>query len=154
MEILIYTDGSCHTKWRVGAWVAILFISDEKVILNGVVTGTTHQRMELMAVIKALEFIKVNYTDNRVLLHSDSQYVLTIPERSEKIAATDFISSKGKELPNTDLVKTLLQLIPGFDITYIKIKAHQKANEAAVYNCEADKLSRKLVRDAVKNNPA
>ena len=54
----IYTDGSCHTQFLIGAWAAIIFISGEKIILSGIENYTTHNRMELMAVIKALEFIR------------------------------------------------------------------------------------------------
>ena len=151
METLIYTDGSCHTQWRIGAWVAILLVNDEKITLSGTVSGTTHQRMELMAVIKALEFIRHHYADHPAIeLYSDSQYVLSIPERSDKLAATAFITQRGKVLPNADLVKTLMELIPHFAITYVKIKAHQKKTDVPNYNTEADRLSRKLVRDAVK----
>ena len=57
----IYTDGSCHTQKRIGAWVAIILTGTEKKVLSGIVQDTTHNRMELYAVIKGIEYIKNNY---------------------------------------------------------------------------------------------
>ena len=56
-EITIYTDGSCHAQKRIGAWAAIVIINIEKIVLKGVEINTTHNRMELMAVIKAIEYV-------------------------------------------------------------------------------------------------
>jgi ribonuclease HI len=40
--IIIYTDGSCHTQQQIGAWSAIILVDDEKIILSGIETNTTH----------------------------------------------------------------------------------------------------------------
>ena len=54
--ITIYTDGSCHTQQLVGAWAAIIFIGAKKFVLSGTEENTTHNRMELTAIIEALKF--------------------------------------------------------------------------------------------------
>ena len=56
----IYTDGSCHTQHCIGAWASIVFIGNEKIILSGKEINTTHNRMELLAVINAVEYIQNN----------------------------------------------------------------------------------------------
>jgi ribonuclease HI len=152
MQILIYTDGSCHTQLLIGGWAAILFIGQEKVVLTGTETGTTHNRMELLAVIKAIEYVIANCNQpTPINIISDSQYVIGLDARKEKLSANNFTTKAGNETRNTDLVKQLLYLSVSVPVSFTKIKAHQKKQEdgAVNYNTEVDHLARKLVRDAV-----
>jgi ribonuclease HI len=144
----IYTDGSCHTQNRIGAWVAIILTGTKKKVLSGIVQGTTHNRMELSAVIKGIEYIRSNYPAIKTIkLFSDSQYVTGLRDREGKLAAMDFLTKKGTGIQNADLVKELLALFSILPVELIKVKAHQKKTGTVNYNIEADKLSRKMVRD-------
>ena len=146
----IYTDGSCNTRLHIGACVAIFFVDDEKIVLSETFSDTTHQRMELAAPIMALNYILQHFKKvNKVELHSDSQYVAKLKNRADNIALKNYITSKGNEIRNIDLIKRWIQLNKNFSITTIKMKAHQKMADETQYNIEADKLSRKLVRGAV-----
>jgi len=146
----IYTDGSCHTQHKIGTWVAIILTGTERKVLSGTVKGTTHNRMELMAVVKAVEYIKIHFANiTPVKVYTDSQYVTGLPVRKEKLAEADFTSGKGNLLQNADLVKTFFETISKLAIEFIKIKAHQKSTGVVNYNREADILSRKLLRNAV-----
>ncbi|MHA4812463.1 RNase H family protein [Flavitalea flava] len=162
----IYTDGSCHTQLGKGAWVAILLTGEDKVVLSGVVEDTTHNRMEVLAVIRAIQHIKINYPFiSHLKIGSDSQYVVGLPGRARKLSASGFANKKGVELQNADLVKEFLDLTGAFLIEWIKIKAHSqnsgshgsdkeseavyRESEGIRYNREADILSRKLVRELV-----
>lgn len=148
----IYTDGSCQTGTRAGAWVAIIFAGEEKKVLSGTVTDTTHNRMELSAVIKGLQYIRHNYPRIKsIKVFSDSQYVVGLPGRKEKLSASGFHTKKGSEMQNADLVKELLVLFSTLPVDLIKVKAHQKKTGAVNHNIEADKLSRKIVRNAVSD---
>lgn len=148
---LVYTDGSCHTRLRLGAWVAILFIEGAKIILSGVEKDTTHQRMELLAVLHALDFLKKEYPDHvAVKIISDSQYVTGLPVRRDLLRTQNFLSRKGTPVRNADLVKKIFQYEAQTAITFEKIKAHQRSSGIAVnYNAEADVLCRKRMREAV-----
>ncbi len=55
--IIIYTDGSCNPKIGIGAWATIIFINEGKITLEGSAKDTTHQRMELIAVIEAFSHV-------------------------------------------------------------------------------------------------
>ncbi len=69
----IYTDGACKGNPGPGGWGVLLKSgSKEKEMFGGEPT-TTNNRMELMAVIRALEALK---RPCAVTLHVDSQYVL------------------------------------------------------------------------------
>ncbi len=150
--IIVYTDGSCHTQQLIGAWVAIIFIEGEKIILSGVQNNTTHNRMELTAIIKALEFISQrNLIEYPITIITDSQYAVGLQDREQKFSASNFTSKKGNTISNADLVKTLLQLLKNWPAKFEKIKAHQQQSEEINYNIEADKLSRNLVRKTIKS---
>ena len=149
--IIIYTDGSCHTQQQLGAWSAIILVNDTKIILSGIETNTTHQRMELTAVISAIEYVQQHYkTSKNIQLNSDSQYVIGLISRADKLAAKNYQTKKGNEIANENLVKKWLFLNSLYIIECIKIKAHQQLSETTKYNIEVDKLSRKLVRDEIR----
>lgn len=146
----IFTDGSCHTQLLIGAWVAIIFIGTEKTILKGLENNTTHNRMEIMAVNKAFEFIvQQNNIIAEITVVTDSQYVVGLQAREQKFVANNYTTKNGNEVSNADLVKTFLSYCHSLKVNFIKIKAHQKITTATNYNIEADKLSRNLVRQAV-----
>jgi ribonuclease HI len=151
-SIEIYTDGSCHTQQCVGAWAAVLLIGEQKIVLSGKENDTTHNRMEILAVINSIKYVQKHVkeiTDMKIV--SDSQYVIGLVGRQAKFTASDFKTKSGNEIRNVDLVKELLDLLSVTHVEFIKIKAHQKATNIVNYNIEVDKLSRQLVRDAVRN---
>jgi ribonuclease HI len=69
----IYTDGACKGNPGPGGWGVLLKSGETEKELFGGEPATTNNRMELMAVIRALEALKRPCT---VTLHVDSQYVL------------------------------------------------------------------------------
>ena len=145
--IEIYTDGSCNPKENIGAWAAILEIDGESVTIKGFTKNTTHNRMELLAVINALDYLKQNDLEKRpVVVFTDSQYVEKIKERATKIEQQQYQTKAGKEIRNADLVEILIKQLDSGDITFKKVKAHQKAGEKPNLNREVDKIARRLVR--------
>ena len=147
--IKVHTDGSCHTQLKIGAWVAILSVGNEKVILSGHTVNTTHNRMELTAVIEAIKYIKaMNEVYREIHIISDSQYVVGLPGRREKLLSVNYTAKNGSSMKNADLVKSLFDA-ENMTLHFKKIKAHQVNSGSADYNIEADKLCRKMVRELV-----
>ncbi|MBI9053075.1 MAG: ribonuclease HI [Bacteroidales bacterium] len=148
--IEIYTDGSCHTQQRIGGWAALIFVNNEKLVLQGSETDTTHNRMELLAVIKSIEYTVKEFNEfEKLFIYTDSQYVERIPLRTQKFILQNFRTKSGKEIQNVDLVKRLIGLLNSTNIEFVKVKAHQKASDTPNYNREVDKLSRKIVRNKI-----
>ncbi|MES2513053.1 MAG: ribonuclease H [Bacteroidota bacterium] len=149
----IYTDGSCHTQQLIGAWASVLLIDNQKIVLSGKEYDTTHNRMEILAVINSIKHITVyfqNITEVKVV--SDSQYVIGLIAREDKFVSSGFKTKAGHDIRNVDLVKELLELIKKIDVNFVKIKAHQKPTDVVNYNIEVDKLSRQIVRSEVNSN--
>ncbi len=151
-QIKIFTDGSCHTQQCVGAWAAIVFINDTKTVLSNVEQNTTHNRMEIVAVIKAVEFIVEQHQALKIEVVSDSQYVVGLLNRKQKFESQNYLTKKGNDIRNVDLVKQLLSYTDKLQITFTKIKAHQQKTNQTQYNIEADLMCRRLVRLAVLKN--
>ena len=70
--VTIYTDGSCKGNPGPGGWGALLVWGDHEKELFGGEPATTNNRMELIAVIRALESLKRGC---EIDLYTDSQYV-------------------------------------------------------------------------------
>lgn len=146
-----YTDGSCNTQYKIGAWAAILFIGDNEFILKNTETNTTNQRIELQAVLNVLEYIRNENIDySNIIIYTDSQYVAGIERRMEKFKNQDYKTNAGEPIRNIDLVKKLVFYIENMQIDFVKVKAHQKTNDTKNYNRFVDKLCRKMVREYVK----
>lgn len=149
----IYTDGSCDTESGLGAWVAILLTNGERIVLSGKVSGATHNRMELSAVIEGITYAHNNFKGIEYLhIYSDSQYVTGLMERQDKLSNANFITSKGTSIRNADLVKQLYILAAQVKFIFTKVKAHQKQGDAVNYNINADKLARKLLREELRKS--
>ena len=146
IPIEIYTDGSSHTQKLIGAWAAIIYYNKTKIIIKEVETNTSHNRMEMQAVIQAIKFVDTNYSTNiPIIINSDSQYVVNLVDRKEKLKKNEFITKKGNPVKNLDLVITLIDQIETHEITFNKIKAHVKDGDTK--NREVDLLVRKLMRE-------
>lgn len=68
----IYTDGACRGNPGPGGWAAVLSASGREKEISGAESHTTNNRMELQAVIAALQALKFPVD---VRLYTDSQYV-------------------------------------------------------------------------------
>ena len=151
--IKAYTDGSCHTKHKVGAWAAIIFIDSKEIVLKNTDLDTTNQRMELSAVLNVLNYLKTNkLNDSKIVIYTDSQYVVGIEGRMDKFKTQDYKTKKGEAIRNEDLVRKLVFYIENLNIDFIKVKAHQRTSDTKNYNRFVDKLCRKLVREYVSDH--
>jgi len=144
-QIKIFTDGASRGNPGRGGWGTIIvfpagktmIVNDEKRMMNdewvqelgGREIKTTNNRMELTAVIKALEFVskKIAISHSSFLIHlnTDSSYVLK--------GATTWIHSwqksgwktaNKKEVLNKDLWVKLGKLLPEFQINWKLVKGH------------------------------
>ena len=70
--ITIYTDGSCLGNPGSGGWAAVILKGNKRDSICGKKKGTTNNRMELMAPIKALELFSKK---EKIKIYTDSMYV-------------------------------------------------------------------------------
>ena len=108
-RIEIYTDGACKGNPGPGGWGVLLKSGTTEKELFGGEPQTTNNRMELMAVIMALEALK---RPCHVVLHADSQYVLKgITEWLAGWKAKGWKTAAKQPVKNVDLWQRLDALV-------------------------------------------
>lgn len=118
----IYTDGACKGNPGVGGWGALLRSGGHVRELFGGELQTTNNRMELLAVIRALEALKRRCT---VRLHTDSKYVQQgISEWIHAWKKRGWKTADRKPVKNEDLWRQLDELAAGHDIEWLWVKGH------------------------------
>ena len=136
----IYTDGACKGNPGAGGWGALLRSGAHYKELYGGEPCTTNNRMELLAVIRALEALR---RPSRVRVHTDSQYV----QKGISVWIHDW-KRRGwrtldkKPVKNTDLWRRLDELAALHQIEWIWVKGHAGHPE----NERADELANLGVR--------
>jgi ribonuclease HI len=131
----IYTDGACKGNPGVGGWGVLLMHNGRTRELHGGEALTTNNRMELTAVIRALEALK---RSTRVRLHTDSQYVqLGISKWIRDWKKRGWRTANRKPVKNLDLWHRLDELAVGHEIEWIWVRGH----EGNVGNERADELA-------------
>lgn len=138
-EIVVYTDGSCKGNPGPGGWAAILTCGNKEFVLTGSEEHTTNNRMELTAVIKAVEFCK---KPHRITIVADSTYVMMTQTRWKK-------QSKQADWKNSDLWYQLLSACKagGHTIRYEHVYGHRGHD----YNERCDKLAKEQAELAGKD---
>ena len=108
-SIHIYTDGACKGNPGPGGWGVLLKAGATEKELCGGELGTTNNRMELMAVIQALQALK---RPCEVTLFLDSQYVLKgITEWLPGWKAKGWRTASKQPVKNQELWQRLDQLL-------------------------------------------
>lgn len=141
-KVTIYTDGACSGNPGVGGWGAVLMYNGVEKRISGAEDNTTNNRMELLAVINALECLK---EPCEVTLYSDSAYTVNafLNGWVYEWGKSGWKKADKKPVLNDDLWKRLLSLTRIHKVEFVKVKGHAD-NE---YNNVCDKLA----TDAVKN---
>jgi ribonuclease HI len=99
--IYIYSDGACKGNPGAGGWGALLVTNGHRKEICGGEANTTNNRMEMTAVIRALESLKRPST---VEVHTDSQYVQKgISEWMTGWKRRNWRTADGKPVKNQDL---------------------------------------------------
>jgi len=123
-DIIIYTDGCSLGNPGSGGYAAVIINKDEIEEISGGFRLTTNNRMELYAIIKALEAVKDKQlkisviTDSKLITDTINKDWLKNWKRS------GWIKSDKKPVLNIDLWKRLDLLISNIDVEFLWVKGH------------------------------
>ena len=121
-QVHIYTDGACKGNPGPGGWGALLRFGDQEKEIFGGETPTTNNRMELLAVIRALESLTRRC---EVAVHTDSQYVQKgVSEWLPNWKKRGWQTADKKPVKNADLWQTLDALLPAHRISWHWVRGH------------------------------
>ena len=130
-KIEIFTDGACKGNPGTGGWGALLVSGGREKELCGGARETTNNRMELTAVIEALNALK---RPCEVILHTDSQYVQKgITEWIHGWKARGWKTAARAPVKNVDLWQALNAAQAQHQIEWRWVKGHagHEGNERA-----------------------
>jgi ribonuclease HI len=132
----IFADGACSGNPGPGGYGAILRTGDKEREISGFEEQTTNNRMEMMAVISALEALKLPCS---VRVTTDSTYIVKgMSEWVHGWLKNGWRNSQKKEVLNRDLWERLLNASKGHEVEWVWIKGHNGHAE----NERCDELAR------------
>lgn len=134
-EIEIYTDGACSGNPGPGGWGAILRAKGVEKELSGGEKDTTNNRMEMMAVIAALEAVT---RPCNITITTDSQYVMKgMTEWLAGWKAKNWRTANKKPVKNADLWQRMEAAAVPHKLQWQWVRGHQGHAE----NERADQLA-------------
>ncbi|MCO5157898.1 MAG: ribonuclease HI [Aquamicrobium sp.] len=153
-QIMVWTDGGCDMKKNgVGAWAYVIKLPDGSAHEHA--SGefdTTNNRMELIAVIRALEALEIG---PEIVIHADSEYVIKgCTQWARNWVKNGWKTYQGNAVINRDLWEILLALYQLHNVRFVHVKGHS----GIVENERCDELCtakmQELHKDALAAGPA
>ncbi len=136
--IKVYTDGACSGNPGKGGWAAIIIDGDKIEKISGRSENTTNNRMELIAVISALKYVKAKsleiYTDSKYTKDGIEQWIINWKKNGWK-------TTNKQDVKNKDLWQDLDRLSQEKSIDWNWVKGHADNQ----YNNMADELARSQI---------
>lgn len=139
-QVEIFTDGACKGNPGPGGWGAVLRSGGHEKELSGSNPATTNNRMEMTAVIEALNALK---SPCDVQLHTDSRYVIDgITKWIFGWQKNGWKNAQKKPVLNADLWQALLEAKRRHKVQWHWVKGHAGHAE----NERADQLASDAAR--------
>ena len=137
----IFTDGACSGNPGPGGWAAILRSGRHEKEISGGERATTNNRMELIAVIRALEALK---SPSVVTVHTDSKYVMDGATRwMPRWLLNGWRTADKKPVRNDDLWRALTEAANRHKLSWKWVAGHAGHAE----NERADALARAAIKE-------
>lgn len=121
--VVVYTDGSCLGNPGPGGWAWVVPGGSFE---SGADPSTTNQRMEITAVLRALQALRSPDGSHAVLVRSDSMYVVNCFVQRWWVGwqKRGWKNSQKRPVANRDLWEPLLGLALSGDVTFEWVKGH------------------------------
>ena len=157
-ELKLFTDGSVNTKSKIG-YGAYLFISEDIFPVDSLkrqvqikkFEETSSTKLELQTLLWALKDIELK--KRKIVIYTDSQNIISLPERRERFEQNNFSSKKNKLIKNHQLYKEFYKINDEIDCKFIKVSGHKRLNQKDdidQFFTIVDRASRNALR---KDNP-
>ena len=131
ITLKIYTDGSLKKAGQsttFGGWAYVAIRDCQQIAGDtGSERDTTNQRMELLAIIKGLEYAKEHRQSNeQVIIYSDSAYAINcyLQNWHEKWLANGWVNSNKRPVANQDLWEQIIPFFNNFWYDFRKVAGH------------------------------
>ncbi len=145
-HILVYTDGSCHDNPGPGGYAAVMRRMDgttqlkkrKPIVGYSAEETATNVKMEMMAVIAALEALKPDESQPIVICCDNDMIPKAMKEWLGNWIANDWRKPNKEPVKNRDLWERLIAAAKGKDVHWQWVRGHA----GNPYNEEVDRLAK------------
>ncbi|MBN2538434.1 MAG: ribonuclease H [Deltaproteobacteria bacterium] len=156
-ELMLFTDGSVNSHSNIGCG-AYLAVSERGLSLDSLrprvkvrqFEHTSSTKLELQTLLWALSDIQA--LGNRVMVYTDSQNIMGLQERRERLERNDYRSKKNKRLNNYELYREFYRMTDQLDCEFVKVRGHRESHQKDEIDrifTLVDRASRNALKDAV-----
>ncbi|MGI9569328.1 MAG: ribonuclease HI [Desulfobulbia bacterium] len=133
-ELMLFTDGSVNTQSNIG-YGAYLAVSECGLSLDTLrpcvkvkrFEHTSSTKLELQTLLWALSDIQA--LGSKVTVYTDSQNIMGIQGRRDRLEQNDYRSKNNKRLNNYELYQEFYRMIDQLDCEFVKVRGHQVSNQ-------------------------
>ena len=153
-KIFIYTDGSfisaknTISKGGYGIYIPSKNVMVSRPLLNQKITNN---RAELTAIIESVKYLdEEELMQKKICIFTDSQYSMYIFNGTGERYESNGFKNEGKDVPNIDLIKKMLELKRTYNIILLKVRAHTDKKDV---HSKANEIVDKLAHDGAIGEP-
>ena len=140
-DLILFTDGSVNPQSNIG-YGAFLAVPEEELSLESLKTSvkvrrfehTSSTKLELQTLLWALTDIQAS--GRRVIVYTDSQNIIGLPGRRDRLEQNDYRSKKNRRIKNYELYQKFYKMMDQLDCEFVKVRGHKVSNQKD----EMDKL--------------
>ena len=153
-SLMLFTDGSVNNKTKVGVGAYLLLSEQDQsrdllaeCVKTHIFYETSSTRLELQVLLMALDDIGA---ESRLTVYTDSQNIVNLSARRERLEKSGFLSTKGRRLNNADLYCEFFKKIDIMHLTFEKVAGHRVSSDKTQIDhlfSLVDKASRRALRD-------
>ncbi|HSO86865.1 MAG TPA: RNase H family protein [Draconibacterium sp.] len=159
-QLLIFTDGSVNTKLNIG-YGAFLAVNESEIIAGNAkkylkikrFEETSSTKLELECLLWALT--EISDFEGKIILYTDSQNIIGLPGRRERLEKNDFYSKQNRRITNWELYRDFYRLTDELNIEIKKVSGHKrtssKDNIDRLFTI-VDRASRNALREEKSTN--
>ena len=129
-KLLLFTDGSvnAHSNIGYGAYLTVpegglSFGSLKTSVKVRAFENTSSTKLELQTLLWALNDIQA--LGSNVIVYTDSQNIMGLQGRRDRLEKSDYFSKKNKRLNNYELYQEFYRMIDQLDYKFVKVRGHQ-----------------------------
>ena len=129
-KILLFIDGSVDVQSKTG-FGACLVVTEpipspemlKKQVKVKRFEQTSSTRLELETLLWAVSELSIE--GKEIIIYTDSQNIIKLPQRRERLEKNDFRSKNNRQINNSDLYIEFFKIADIFDCEFVKVQGHQ-----------------------------
>ncbi|MDA3788678.1 MAG: ribonuclease H [Desulfobacula sp.] len=133
-DLILFTDGSVNPQTKIG-YGAYLAVPEENLSLDLLKTKvkvkrfeqTSSTKLELQTLLWAIGDIQA--LGQRVMVYTDSQNIISLQQRRDRLEKNDYQSKKNKRIKNYKLYQEFYRIIDQLGCEFVKVRGHKVSNQ-------------------------